>query len=712
MTDPLAPSSAAARSASLVDNPRLSRWLSFQPDGCVTVHTGKVELGQGILTALVQVVADELEVSPHRIRVAAANTSTAPDEGYTAGSLSVQHSGAALRQVCAEARAACRAAAAAALGTDEDEVRLVDGAFCAAGRNVSYWELPTAQLLDRDVDGLARPKASADYRHVGRSLPRVDLTAKLTGAPCYLGDLVLPGQLHARIVRPPSRGARLRAAPSSRAAALAGVHKIVVLEDFLAVLAEREETAIRAAELLAADAQWDEHDTLPDDTALAAFLATAPADTEILFHRDDDPTEVPAPRTLTGTFTRPYLAHGSIATSTAMALWADGVLQVWTSSQGIYNLRAAIGTALGLPSAAIVIQHLENAGCYGHNGADDAAYDAALLAQHAPGRPVRVVWSRPDELAWSPLGPAMRVSLTAEVDQAGYVRSWRHESWSNGHTSRPGPGRPPSLLAYAHQHPEESPRLASDPPLQRGGGSGRNAVAGYDFPRQSVRSHLLSVMPLRTSAMRALGAHLNVFAIESLMDELAADAGHDPLEYRLSQLSDPRGRRVLEVAAEQAGWGNALVRAGASRGIGYARYKGVGAYCAVVAEVEAVSSVRVRRLTLAVDVGTAVNPDGVANQIEGGAIQSLSWTLRERLRFDRRRVTSGTWESYPIVKFSDIPAVDVHVLPSHEQSVGAGEASIGPTAAALGNAISAAIGVRVRHLPLTSEAIVAAIEAG
>ena len=712
MTRPLAPSSVETLPASLADNPRLSRWLSFHPDGYVLVHTGKVELGQGIVTALVQIVADELEVSPQRIRVAAANTTEAPDEGYTAGSLSVQHSGAALRQVCAEVQAVCRTAAAVALGSDEGALRLVDGAFAASGRTVSYWDLPTAELLDRDADGRTTPKMTADYRHVGQSLPRVDFSAKLTGTPCYLGDLVLPGQLHARVVRPPSRGARLHAANTSRATALAGVHRVVVLEDFLAVLAEREETAIHAAELLAADSDWQEHDSLPDDAALDAFLSAAPAETETLFERDDDPRDVLPARTVTATYTRPYLAHGSIATSTALALWHDGTLQVWTSSQGIYHLRAAIGTALGLPAAAIVVQHMESAGCYGHNGADDAAYDAAVLAQVVPGRPVRVVWSRQDELAWSPLGPAMRVALTAEVDPAGYVRSWRHEIWSNGHTSRPGSVSPPSLLTYAHQHPAESQPIAADPSLERGGGSARNAVAGYDFPRHVVRTHRLSTMPLRTSAMRALGAHLNVFAIESLMDELAGGSGQDPLEYRLAQLGDPRGRRVLQVAAERAGWGGVLATPGSGRGIGYARYKGVGAYCAVVAELEAVSSVRVRRLTLAVDVGTAINPDGVANQIEGGAIQSLSWTLRERIRFDRRRVTSDTWESYPILKFSDIPAVDVVVLPSDEPSVGAGEASVGPTAAALGNAIAAAVGVRVRDMPLTSEAIVAAIEAG
>jgi nicotinate dehydrogenase subunit B len=698
-------------SPSLAVNRRLSRWLTFGPDGCVEVHTGKVELGQGILTALVQIVADELDVSPVRIRVAPANTVDAPDEGYTSGSLSVQHSGAALRQVCAEVRAVCQGAAAELLGVEVGALQLADGLFSAPDGSLSYWQLPTASLLDRDADGSVPGKPRSAYRQVGFPLARVDLLAKLTGAPCYLGDLMLPGQLHARVVRPPSRGARLTDAHAERIEALDGVHSVVVHNEFVAVVAEREETAVRAAELLAAGAQWHEADSLPDETTLGSFLATAPAHTETLFEQGNAPADGSS-RTVSAVFSRPYLAHASIGTSTALALWSDGILKVWTSSQGIYHLRSAIGTGLGLDDAAIVIQHVESAGCYGHNGADDATYDAALLAHLIPGKPIRVVWSRMDELGWSPLGPAMRVQIEASLDAAGGVRGWHSDIWSNGHTSRPGPTTSPGLLGHACQHRREMP-AALDPPLARGGGSGRNGVAGYDFPRQLVRTHRLTVMPLRTSAMRALGAHLNVFAIESVMDELAGMIGTDPLEFRLAHLGDPRGRRVLQAAAERAGWGTTdPAAADAGRGIGYARYKGMGAYCAVVADVEAVDEVRVRRLTIAVDVGEVVNPDGVVNQIEGGAIQALSWTLKERIRFDRRRITSDTWESYPIVTFSEVPAVDVVVVPSDQPSVGAGEAAIGPTAAAIGNALAFAVGVRVRDLPLTREAIVSAIQAG
>ncbi|MDT4894011.1 MAG: nicotinate dehydrogenase subunit [Pseudonocardiales bacterium] len=705
-----ATSTGPAQSPSLAANPRLADWLTFAADGTVIVHTGKVELGQGILTALTQIVADELDVSPARIRIAAASTNDAPDEGYTSGSLSVQHSGAALRQVCAEVRVACRAAAAAVMGIDADELTPVDGVFSSPAASVSYWQLPTAALLDRTTDGQADAKAPSAYRYVGSSEPRIDLPAKLTGTPCYLGDLVLPAQLHARVVRPASRGATLIEAPTVRVEALDGVHRVVRQGDFLAVVGDREETAIRGAQLLADDAYWDETDTLPDEATLSAFLHEAPHQTETLFESGNEPADCETAHRVTAVFSRPYLAHGSIGTSTAIARWDAGVLQVWTSSQGIYHLRSAIARALDLDDSAIVVQHVESAGCYGHNGADDAAFDAALLAHAIPGRPIRVVWSRQDELGWSPLGPAMRVHIDAATDSDGRVCSWHHEIWSNGHTSRPGPNASPGLLGHAHQQRIDFPP-ALDPPLPRGGGSGRNGVAGYSFARQLVRTHRLTTMPLRTSAMRALGAHLNVFAIESVMDDLAAAAGRDPLEFRLAHLDDARGRRVLQLAAERGGWGTAGPAPGVERGIGYARYKGVGAYCAVIAEVEALDDVRVRRLTIVADVGGVINPDGVINQIEGGAIQSMSWTLKERIRFDRRRITSDTWESYPIVTFSEVPEVDVVVVPSRDPSVGAGEASVGPTAAALGNALAAVVGVRVRELPLNRDAIVRAIQA-
>lgn len=274
-----------------------------------------------------------------------------------------------------------------------------------------------------------------------------------------------------------------------------------------------------------------------------------------------------------------------------------------------------------------------------------------------------MVWSRPDELGWAPFGPAAAVRIAAEVDDDGAVTSWRHDVWGNGHVTRPGFVATVGLLAASHREGGEPIAAAGEPPLAHGGGASRNLVPGYAFPCFRVVNHRLTVMPLRTSALRSLGAFVNVFAIESFMDELAVAAGRDPVEYRLAHLDDERGRAVVEAAAARSGWGTPLTGDAVGRGFGYARYKNSSAYCAVVAEVEATTRVRVRRLTIAVDAGLVINPDGAANQVEGGAIQATSWALKERVRFDDRDVVSDTWETYPILRFSEVPAVDVELLP-------------------------------------------------
>jgi CO/xanthine dehydrogenase Mo-binding subunit len=415
-----------------------------------------------------------------------------------------------------------------------------------------------------------------------------------------------------------------------------------------------------------------------------------------------------AARTLRARYSRPYLAHASIGPSCALAQWSGDALHVWSHSQGVYNLRADLAVALGLEPERIVVAHAEGAGCYGHNGADDVALDAALLARAAGGRPVRLVWTRTDELAWAPFGPAMAIELEAEVDEAGEVVAWRHDLWSNGHSTRPGRAATPTLLAATHLERPFERLLAINPPLPAGGAD-RNSVPLYDFPARRIVNHRLLAMPLRTSALRSLGAFANVFAIESFVDELARARDEDPVAWRLRHLSDPRARAVVEAAARRAGWSQRQRREAWGHGIGFAKYKNLGAYCAVVAEIEAEREIRVRRLVAAVDVGLVINPDGVANQIEGGAIQATSWTLKEAVRFDRVRVTSSTWEDYPILKFSEVPAVEVEIVSRRDApSVGAGEAAQGPTAAAITNAVYDALGARVRDLPITPERIAAA----
>jgi CO/xanthine dehydrogenase Mo-binding subunit len=699
---------ADALPPTLAANPRLGDWLRIGSDGSVEVRSGKVELGQGILTALAQMAAEELDVDVHRIRMTATATDLSPDEGMTAGSLSIQQSGAALREVCAEARDLYLAVAAEKLAVPKEDLVVEDGRIVSSdGTATSYWELADDTVLDRPATGGAKPKPDSDYRVVGTDVSRIDLPDKLAGRPRYVHDLHFDGMRYGRVVRPPSRGATLTALDTAPTLALPGVVAVVRDGDFVGVVAEREEVALRAAERLRADATWDVKATLPDEDDLPAFLTQATAETTVL--ADGSPSGVAAQRSSSATYHRPFIAHGSIAPSCAVALAEHEELQIWSHSQSVYNLRSEIARELGMRPEQLVVRHVEGAGCYGHNGADDAAMDAALLALAAPGRPVQVVWSRADELGWAPLGTAGVVRVSADTADDGTVLSWRHEIWSGSFISRPGMTEPPAFLGTSHRA-RAAIQSNAEPPLERGGGTRRNAVPGYDFPAYEVVNHLISQMPLRTSALRSLGAHLNVFAAESFMDELAADAGRDPLEFRLAHLSDPRAMAVLEAVARRSKWGDWQGSDSIGHGIGYARYKNSSAYCAVVAEVEAVEHVRVRRLTIAVDAGLVISPDGAANQIEGGAIQATSWTIKERVRFDRYDITSDTWETYPILRFSEVPAVDVELVAGNgNPPLGVGECAQGPTTAAIGNAVFDALGVRVRSLPLTPEQIVAAI---
>ncbi|HUY02100.1 MAG TPA: molybdopterin cofactor-binding domain-containing protein [Rhodocyclaceae bacterium] len=699
---------------SLEKNRRLDRWLRFSADGRLQVFSGKVELGQGILTALAQIVAEELDLPLEKIQMVAANTAVSPNEAVTSGSLSIQESGAALRQACAQARALYLAAAAARLGVAAEALRIDAGRISGPdGRHTSYWDLtgdPALEhLLEREAGALVAEKAAADYRVVGCAAARLDLPDKAFGVPRFIHDLELPGMLHGRMLRPPSPRAELVALEEAAVLALPGVVAVVRDGSLLGVIAERGAQAERAWSELARLALWDQVPDLPDESALANWLKTQAADTSVVAAKGSTDAANVA-RTLKAAYAKPYLAHASIAPSCALARFDGDRLSVWSHSQGIFNLRRDLALSLAIDEQDIVVQHVEGAGCYGHNGADDVAFDAAWLARAVPGRPVRVQWSRADELTWAPFGPAMAVELEADLDAANALIGWRHTVWSNGHGTRPGRAASPALLGAWHlEQPFERP-AAVNAPLAAGGGAERNAVPPYDFPAWRVVNHRVLAMPLRASALRALGAFTNVFACESFIDELADATGADPVEFRLRHLPDPRARAVIERVLERSAWRGWAAGEGRGHGIGYARYKGSGAYCAVVAEVEAEQEIRVRRLIIAVDVGIAINPDGVANQIEGGAIQAASWTLKEAVRFDRERVTSDSWEHYPILRFTEIPAVEVDIIRSEQPPVGAGEAALGPTAAAIANAVYDALGVRVRELPITAERILSACD--
>jgi CO/xanthine dehydrogenase Mo-binding subunit len=578
--------------------------------------------------------------------------------------------------------------------------------------------LPPADLdLDVDID-LSVPARKPDEGVLtGTSVPRVDLPDKVRGRARFIQDLVLPGQLWGQVVRPPSPAARLVSVDTGdveAVEAMAGVVAVVRDGSFLGVVCEDERVADVVAEALRSASSWEEHPTLPDQTDLTTYLREGPVttfDVDVSGAPDDAAPQV---RKLAATYSRPFLAHASMSPSCGMARWSDdrAALHVWSHSQNVFGLRRAVASALGLAPDAVQVEHAEGAGAYGHNGADDAAFDAVLLARAVPGRPVHVRWRRADELSWSPFGSAMAVDLGVCLSAEGRMVCWESDVWSQGHTSRPGYAGSPGLLAGAHVSGGAPLPDPVDPPPERGAGSTRNAVPGYDVPVRRVRGHRRQDVALRTSSLRTLGAYGNVFAIESMVDEVAACAGADPLDFRLAHLGDDRARAVLQAVADHVGWAARPRDGETGWGLGYARYKAKGAYCAVVAEVEAVSDIRVRRLTLAVDVGRVVNPDGVRSQIEGGAVQSTSWTLKEQVTFDRTRVTSVDWETYPILRFSETPEVEVLLLDRPElPSVGAGEASQGPTAGAIANAVAAAVGVRVRDLPITTEKVVAALEA-
>jgi len=686
---------------SLAKDPYLDAWIRVDASGAVTVFTGKAELGQGIKTAILQVAAEELDVAMDRIALVTADTARTPNEGFTAGSHSLQDSGTAIRNAAAQVRALLVQEAARRWNAEARALTTANGIVSAPdGRRARYGELAAA--LDLHVD--ARPdaplKEASDFRVMDRPVPRVDIPAKVTGGAAYVHDLRLPGMLHARVVRPPSYGATLAAFDPRSVEQRPGVVKVVRDGSFVAVVAEREWTAIQAMAELARACRWNESARLPDEGKLGAFLASLPSKDDVILDRGGA-SAAPA-RTLEASYSRPYLAHGSIGPSCAVAHLADGRLTVWSHTQGVYPDRKAIAEMLGMPEEKIRLVHAEGAGCYGHNGADDAAADAALIATHVSGRPVRVQWMREQELAWEPFGAAMLVRVRAALDSRGRIADWEYAVWSNTHSTRPGTGG--SLLAGQSARGLRLPPPRAIP--QPEGGGDRNAIPLYVLPRARVTSRFLEDMPVRVSALRSLGAYMNVFAVESFMDELADAAGADPVDFRLAHLDDPRARDVVRTAAERFGWKKgAAAGSGVGQGFAFARYKNLAAYCAIACEAEVdleTGKPRLKRVVAAVDSGQVVNPDGLRNQIEGAIVQSSSWTLYERVAFDARRIRSIDWQTYPILRFDSVPeSVEVHVVDRPGAPfLGSGEAGQGPMAAALANAIAHASRRRLRDLPL------------
>lgn len=680
-------------------------WIAIETDGSVVVRSGKVELGTGVRTALAQIVAEELDVPLERIRMVMGDTESTPNEGYTAGSKTVHMGGQALRNAAAEARQALLELASSRLNVAVDDLVAHEGTITVSGhpeRALTFAELMGGRRFSRSVTGAAPHKAAQDYHVVGTSVPRLDLMAKFTGHAPFVQNLRLPGMLHARVVRPHSPAATLDAIDTSAVRNA----RVVRRGNFVAVVAEREFDAVRAARQV--HAIWQQSPILPPIDELHTWMRGQPTHDQVVATHGDVAAAIDDAATLVqATYFQPFQAHASIGPSCALAEFRDDRLTVWSSSQGVYPLRGALADLLAIPEEHIHVIFLEAAGCYGHNGADDVAADAAVLAREFAGAPVRVQWSREDEFAWEPKGPAMVIEQHARLNEQGAISAWENDVWSPTHARRPRTAL--DLIAgQLIRGVEEQPV----PTFYLGGE--RNAPTNYTLPNDRVTIHWLPGMPLRSSSLRSLGATANTFANESFMDELAAAAGVDPLEFRMRHLDDPRARAVLTAATERAGWG-ATYPQGEGLGIAFARYENDEAYVATVAQVRvdvATGAVSLLRVVVAHDCGLIINPNGLRNQIEGNIIQAASRALKEEVCYAGAEVTSLNWDSYPILTFSEIPEIEIVLIDRpEEKAVGAGEPTTITIAPAIANAIFAATGARVRAIPFTRAHVSAALAA-
>lgn len=686
----------------------LDDWIALEPDGTITAFSGKVELGTGVRTALAQIVAEELDVPLERVRMVMGDTLRTPNEGYTAGSMTISGSGTVLRRAAAEARHAMLELAAERLDADADELSVRDGVITVIRdpqRSVTYAELMGGKLFNLQVTDQTPLKSPEAYRIVGTSTPRLDLPHKVTGEPSFIQDLQVPGMVHARLVRPPGPAAQLVSIDENSVKDIPGLIQVVQRGNFIGVVAEREEQAIRAAKQL--KVEWQEMATYPKIQDLFKTLRSQPTQDSVLIEQGDfEQAFADAARQVHATYTHPYHAHASMGPSCAVAQAIDDQVTVWASTPGPYPLSGALAQLLNLPVENVHVIHVEGAGAYGQNGSDDAAADAVILAQ-AVGRPVRLQWTRKDEFVWEPKSPAMVMEVLGWLDAQGNVVAWDYHVWSASHTNRPRVANQLITAQLLTRQPA--------PPSRFSFGAERNAPTNYAFPTQRVTVHYVSNSFLHVSSFRTLGGMQNTFANESFMDELATAAGVDPLEYRLRYLTEPREREVLEAAARKANWESRpsprkdIGSVAEGLGLAFARYENDQAIVACIAEVQverASGIVHVKRIVVAHDCGLIINPDGVKNQIEGNVIQALSRALKEEVKFNEMRITTTDWATYPILTFSETPEIEIVLINRSDQpALGAGEPSTVTTAAAVANAIFDATGIRLRQIPFTPERV-------
>ncbi|HEY1241864.1 MAG TPA: molybdopterin cofactor-binding domain-containing protein, partial [Bryobacteraceae bacterium] len=700
---------AQADSGRSLDPKQVDSFLAFHNDGSITIYTSKVDVGTGLRMALRQMVSEEIGIPVEHIALVEGDTSLVPDHGGTGGSTGIPRGGVEIRQAAATARQALVGLGAERLQRPAGELTIANGEVrpASGGNGIGIGPLIGERRLNLAIDPKAPLKDPSQYGVVGKPILRPDVPAKCTGRHTYLHDFSVPGMLHGRVFRPPSVGAKLVSVNEASIRQIPGV-QVVRLDSFLAVVASNEWAAVRAAREL--KAEWSDWQGLPGSSDLPRSLRSGAVERdETLVSRGDSAAALPAAaKQLSATYYWPFQSHGSLGPSCAVAEVRPDGATVWSASQGAHGLRATLARTFGIPQNKLRVIYMDGAGSYGTNGTDDVAADALLLSKTV-GKPVRVQWMRGDEHAWDPKGPPQLLDLRAGLDSEGRIAAWETEMWL-----------PASL-------PGTRPLLAADgagltqPRGQNAGQISQNADPPYGVANLRVVTHWLKEAPLRISNLRAPGKIANVFAVEGFTDELAAAAGVDALEFRLRGLSDPRAIDVLKRATDMFGWQarpspNRQAREGGllvGRGLAYMRYKQAENYVAMAMEVSvdpANGEVRVRRITCAHDCGLVINPDGLRNQIEGSIVQTLSRSLHEEVKFDRSRVTSVDWATYPLLRFPEAPAVEVALLDRPNlPPLGAGEAATAPVAAALANAIFDATGVRLRSVPFLAERVKAAL---
>jgi nicotinate dehydrogenase subunit B len=689
-------------------------FLAIDKSGKVTIYSGKVDLGTGVYTALQQIVADELDVPMNRIEMIQGDTLLTPDQGKTWSSITIQIGGTQLRQAAAAARAALIDDAAKTLGVPAAQLTVVDGVISGGGKKVTYAKLIGGKSFSIKLDPKqpVKEKDPKDYKLVGRPVPRLDIPDKLTGRFTYMQDFRVPGMLHGRVVRPPAIGAKLESIDESSVKDIPGVVKVVRDGDFLGVVAANEWAAIRGARQL--KATWSQSETLPDQNKLWEYVRSTKVVKDEVTSNVGNTAEAMGKddaRRLNATYDFAIHTHGSIGPSCAVAEFKDGKLTSWSASQATHALRGQLAQMFALPPEDVRCIYVDGAGCYGRNGHEDAAADAALVAK-AVGKPVRVQWSRADEHGWDPKGPPTLIDLRAAMDAAGNVTAWDSEFF----IPQAGPGLDVPLTAAT---------LAGLPqqPVPFPGNIFQDSAIPYKFANVKTVCRRLETTPLRPSWIRTPGRMQNIYANESFVDELAAAAGMDPLDFRLKYLdpSDKRGIELLRRLAQLANWQkrpspqkstNGSVAKG--RGMSYVKYELVRTYIGVVAEVEvdrSTGEIRVPKFYVTHDCGQIINPDGLKNQIEGCVVQTVSRTLIEELKFNRSQVTSLDWESYPILKFPQVPEIVIDLIDRPtEKPWGAGEPAASVIPSAISNGVFDATGVRLRSIPYTQAKVKMAMQ--